>query len=278
MIHVINALNLIDMESETHYSFRSGIPLDEYPQVHDFYEFTLVTKGKFHMEVGSHSYTAEEGDLFMIRPGVIHGKQAIPSVPSNHINLAFFASTMNALFDFLFSDTPEHKLPPERVLFRLTRNEKDYIQTEMEYLTLFPVTEREEKKTYLRQLLVKILYQVILPHDEKKTIVPQWFSRTLDDLKNQTMLQGGLPAIIQKTGLSEAYVCRTFKRYLNKTPTEYINTLRLNYAANMLTHSDMSIEEVASSIGISSLSYFYKQFKEQYRVNPAQFRKGNLQS
>lgn len=43
MLHEINAENLIDMDSEIHYSFRNFIPKKEYPQRHDFYEFFLVT-------------------------------------------------------------------------------------------------------------------------------------------------------------------------------------------------------------------------------------------
>lgn len=47
MLHEINAENLIDMDSEIHYSFRNFIPKKEYPQRHDFYEFFLVTSGAF---------------------------------------------------------------------------------------------------------------------------------------------------------------------------------------------------------------------------------------
>ena len=45
MLHVINNVRLIDARTEAHYRIHTQIDSSQYPQVHDFYEFVLVTSG-----------------------------------------------------------------------------------------------------------------------------------------------------------------------------------------------------------------------------------------
>ena len=46
MLHIMNAENWIDPRSEMRYQFHQTIDTTFYPQVHDFYELSLVIKGK----------------------------------------------------------------------------------------------------------------------------------------------------------------------------------------------------------------------------------------
>ena len=49
MLHIMNAENWIDPRSEMRYQFHQTIDTTFYPQVHDFYELSLVIKGKLNM-------------------------------------------------------------------------------------------------------------------------------------------------------------------------------------------------------------------------------------
>lgn len=71
---------------------------------------------------------------------------------------------------------------------------------------------------------------------------------------------------------SECFKC--FKRFSQKTPIEYVNECRLAHAAQLLAGSSRSVTEISSFCGFSTPSYFCKLFKEQYKVSPAQYRKG----
>jgi AraC-like DNA-binding protein len=44
-------------------------------------------------------------------------------------------------------------------------------------------------------------------------------------------------------------------------------------AAQLLTETDMSIQEVISEVGIISRSYFYKEFANKYGMTPKDYRK-----
>ena len=51
MLHIMNAENWIDPRSEMKYQFHQTIDMSCYPQVHDFYELSLVIEGKLNVTV-----------------------------------------------------------------------------------------------------------------------------------------------------------------------------------------------------------------------------------
>ncbi len=67
---------------------------------------------------------------------------------------------------------------------------------------------------------------------------------------------------------------RRFKKYLSKTPKQFINEVRLENARRMLIESRLPIAEIAFRSGFSEHSYFSRQFKSQFGILPSQLREG----
>ena len=67
-------------------------------------------------------------------------------------------------------------------------------------------------------------------------------------------------------------VGRLFKMGLNITPLQYINTVRLNRAKELMMCSDMNITEVARHTGFKSIHYFSRYFKEKEKITPLEFK------
>ena len=66
---------------------------------------------------------------------------------------------------------------------------------------------------------------------------------------------------------------RMFKRYFKITPTEYINSKRLGYAAELLVEQKYSTTEICFMAGFNNLSHFYSVFRKQFQCTPNQFIK-----
>jgi len=60
------------------------------------------------------------------------------------------------------------------------------------------------------------------------------------------------------------------------TPSEYIDQVRIEFAAHLLRSDERSIDEVVEACGFDNNSYFYRLFKRQYGTTPRQFRLRNL--
>ena len=68
-------------------------------------------------------------------------------------------------------------------------------------------------------------------------------------------------------------VSRMFVKNLGINYIEYLNSLRLEKAKEMLETSYSSIAEVAERTGFENTSYFSRQFKKKYGVSPQEYRK-----
>ncbi|SKC63574.1 hybrid sensor histidine kinase/response regulator transcription factor [Ohtaekwangia koreensis] len=72
-------------------------------------------------------------------------------------------------------------------------------------------------------------------------------------------------------GISRAYVFKKIQALSGKTPLEFIRTIRLQHAAQLLERSQLTVREVGYSVGFNTPKYFTKYFKEQYGVLPSEY-------
>ncbi|MDR1319698.1 MAG: AraC family transcriptional regulator [Treponema sp.] len=282
VLKVINAYNTIDPETETHYAYYTTVfNTAQYPQVHDFYEIALVTDGSLRFTMGERILNLPAGSLLWVRPGDVHSK----ALPENgaHINLAFPAGVVNNLFEFLYDKKIYHDMmsrsycPP----VELSPAECRSLQQKMTSLSMIPPDRKTKIRTQLRLLLAEIVnsYLVEVFHGEKekeeRASPPLWLREALADLERLSNLTEGTDFLRKSTGKTKEHICRSFRKYLNATPSDYIYSLRLNYVANMLLHSDREILDLAYEAGFENISYFYKKFKQAFHVSPRKFREKN---
>lgn len=67
--------------------------------------------------------------------------------------------------------------------------------------------------------------------------------------------------------------CKMFKKYLNRTPIEFLNAYRLEVSMRLLTDTSMSITEIALSCGFQSSSYYSEIFLQYKGCTPSHYRR-----
>ncbi len=72
--------------------------------------------------------------------------------------------------------------------------------------------------------------------------------------------------------LSKQQLCRLFDRYLSSRPMEYVNKRRIQAAKELLSSTELSMEEIAERVGFCSGSYFCKLFSRYEGITPSRFR------
>jgi transcriptional regulator GlxA family with amidase domain len=75
------------------------------------------------------------------------------------------------------------------------------------------------------------------------------------------------------SGLPERTFNRRFARAAGMSPMEYIHTLRLEEAKQMLEASLLPVEAVALEVGYQDASFFGRLFRRKVALSPAQYRK-----
>lgn len=72
---------------------------------------------------------------------------------------------------------------------------------------------------------------------------------------------------------SENYLSRLFKSETGINTVTYINNKKMHRAKEFLANSQLSIKEIASSLGFDEPSYFNRIFNKIYGMNPTDYRK-----
>jgi len=75
--------------------------------------------------------------------------------------------------------------------------------------------------------------------------------------------------------LSQSHLQHMFKRHTGIRLGHLLNQQRLERAADLLAHSDMSIKEVACAVGYEHTSSFSRAFLRWFETAPSQYRREN---
>lgn len=83
-----------------------------------------------------------------------------------------------------------------------------------------------------------------------------------------------LPELARTAGISETKLKRGFRMEYGSSVFEYLRKQRLDKARMLVEYGEMSVTQVALSIGFSSLSHFTCLFKSHCGVRPKDYSKG----
>ena len=78
--------------------------------------------------------------------------------------------------------------------------------------------------------------------------------------------------IAESVSLSVSECLRCFHRTIGTTPIQYLKSLRIKKAAELLTNTDMKIVDIGIICGFQDMSYFAKTFRNIYGCTPSQYR------
>jgi YesN/AraC family two-component response regulator len=77
--------------------------------------------------------------------------------------------------------------------------------------------------------------------------------------------------LCQEMGMSRTRLYQKIKSISHQPIGDFIRTVRLKTAVQIMTHEDVSLSEVMVRVGIQTQSYFTKAFKKEFGKTPTQF-------
>jgi AraC family cel operon transcriptional repressor len=273
--------DIIDRDTESHYNFLTQVKTLTQVHNHEFYEIFLLAYGSAIHHVNGESVGLQEGSLVFMRPEDIHYYELCGENSCGIINLAFPVRTLNALFDylgagFLIDRLIKTKLPP---IALLSSHECDEAKKRLESLNTLQRNDKQRIRTEVRVLIMEFLTKYFpLEREHRSKVLPDWLEELKAEMRKKENFTEGISAMLALSGKSQEHLCRVFKEYFDQTPSHYVNELRLNYAANLLTNTDEPILSVCLSSGFENLSHFYHQFKKKYNMSPLMFRRSDERS
>ncbi|KAA6300669.1 MAG: Sensor histidine kinase TodS [Candidatus Ordinivivax streblomastigis] len=90
--------------------------------------------------------------------------------------------------------------------------------------------------------------------------------------KNMDNSKYSVDELASELAFSRRQLSRKFQSIIGLSPGEFIRSVRLKRAAQLLKDSQYNISEIAWMVGFSTIKYFNLNFKEEFGVTPTQYR------
>ena len=82
-----------------------------------------------------------------------------------------------------------------------------------------------------------------------------------------------IPELSKIAEMSDVYFRKTFQSVFKISPNKYVTKVRLERSLELMKYSFLSLDEIASMCGFSTVQYFSRVFKSEFGISPGKYRK-----
>ena len=269
---------------------------DSFPigmHTHDFYEINIIYKGSGYHYIEKQCFDASYGDVFVIPPKVAHGYYTEDINNFQIINILIKTSFISKYkkefskipgYSILFEIEPSLRTGISNKFFlHLTNKQLSLINDK-----LVELLQKNEKSIaydiYQKGLIISIIsrlsqflqenYEAIISNSKKTDSAESTFIlKSIEYMNSNYGQKISIEKLAQIASMSRSTYIRKFESIIKKSPIDYLISIRLKQACELLEKSDKSITEISLDCGFFDNSHFSKIFKSYYSISPYQYRK-----
>ena len=241
---------------------------------HDYWEFTIITKGKIFHKINTFERIVGENTLLLIRPDDTHSLNIVDNEDIAHLNFGVKDEVMKNTLPVLSDDIYDFLLQSPYIEFEISKTATTY------FINAFnkfqnSVQDKHASEEFLSLIFVSLIRELMLCviDTRQKTNYSATVNEFIDYMRKKENLTLSIEDIIKKMNYSHCHIIRLFKKETGTTPSQYFLNIKLNYARSLLETTNLSVMDIASAVGFSSLGHFTEVFKKQYSQPPAKYRK-----
>lgn len=240
---------------------------------HVFYEILYICSGNIQYLIKTERYQIQPGDIIIVPPGVSHQPilTDLQNTPYCRYVLWLSPSFMKGVTPLF----PDYDFSKPRLI--RTMGTKWAVLKDKFYAG---VRESEQKNSgwnafvYGNTLeLITLLYRAT---SDKKSVYlksekPELLENILTFIESNLAENLSLDDTGKRFFVSRSTISNTFRKEMGISFYQYVTQRRLVAAKNkILDH--LPLETIASEVGFSDYSSFYRAFKNEYGISPRQFR------
>jgi AraC family L-rhamnose operon regulatory protein RhaS len=266
--------------------FRDNKPVQSHS--HDFVEIVLIGKGSC-----THRYHESEvrlipGDMFIVLPHETHSYDICENMTI--YNCIFYDQVIqddwkelrqiSGIFDMLVIEPLYRTESRSQEILHLMPTELAFVENIINKMHEEQIDRLAGYKLALKAYLVLLLTSLgrfwikqfnldSKEHVGKRDLLTDALKFLESNYENEIQI----PDLASKVFMSPQRFRRVFKDVTGMTPLDYINSIRINRAEELIKDGRLSIAEIAEQIGIYDTNYFSRLFKQKKGVTPSEFRR-----
>lgn len=262
---------------------RVGVPRDIPAHDHDYYEISVVTRGRARNHTAEGVEALEPGSVIVIPPGGVHAiSQARGFEAINLYYLAEWVATgwrehwaeRGLVPLFLAQVLFRQPLAARPAVFRLS--EKEAMAVEAELNEIRGELDRERPSLlFVKAALLKLLVRLSRAADRDGADFPAPVWAVVQGIEN--CVEHGrmfdLHALLRAWPVSADRGSRIFRRATGLSPQAYYQRRRVQRACALLLDADRPVTAVAMELGYADAAHFSRLFKKHAGLTPRAYRR-----
>lgn len=218
---------------------------------HDYHQLVLPVSGLLDMTVGQSSGQVSSQHAAIVAAGENHG---------------FAGSADNC---FVVADIPDALAPELERLPAFINLNPALIQ----YVCFLQQQLQQNNSSNSQRQMLLLLIQLLHEQYGEKTRIDRRISTAKDYLDNHFNQTTSLTQLAGVASLSPRQLSELFRKQLGMTPQQYLIEKRMQQAWQLLEQNQLSIQQVADSVGYTNLAAFSDRFRKHFNIPPSYFRR-----
>lgn len=248
---------------------------------HKELEILVIREGRLDIHVEEDHYVMNGGDVLLIGAKELHRDRIFKEYGISYVVFQFdierYLENSTLPFYRAFSEPgfPLHKLN-----YIMTENkEVRTLITEAVLEILQEVKRKQEGYEMAVSLNIKRIVLALLRNDTRKLIRLKEqgellrLKPVLDYVEAHLGDKIQVEDVCRIANVSYYYFVKYFKKIMGMSFLEYVNYKKIKKAERILLTKDVSVSQVAESIGMPNMAHFYKVFKKFNHCSPNEYRK-----
>jgi AraC family transcriptional regulator of arabinose operon len=228
------------------------------PSVRNQYiiHYVLSGKGSFN------GNKVEKGQGFLIVPGMYEEYHSDESDPWSFL----WIISEDPMMEYFFS---RHCANEETSIFKF------YNLYELDLIAkpLMSATNSFSSMTRISELFLHIFNACVAAESKpKKPITRIYLDFSVNYIKTNLHLPISVNDLCNTIGITQPYLYRIFKQELGLSPKQFILSCKLSEAKKLLLNTELSISQIADSVGYENVLEFSKFFSKQTNLSPTAYR------
>ncbi|MBE6845791.1 MAG: helix-turn-helix domain-containing protein [Ruminococcus sp.] len=242
----------------------------ERPNGRKDYQLLYIVKGKGYFYFDDKEHIISEGNMILYRPDETQMYYYHAEDKTEVYWVHFTGRHVESILEY-------YQLPEtENVFFTGTSPDYQWMYRQMiQELQLCRPNYEELLSLMLRHIFIMINRYI---KEGKKTgsDIQNEIERATHYFNENYNKQINIDEYARSRHMSTCWFIRSFKQILKVTPMQYILSLRMANAQNLLESTQYNISEIAEAVGYDNSLYFSRLFHKHIGVSPSEYRKSRM--
>ena len=237
------------------------------PAARPNYIFHYIMSGKGIYKVGEQTFHLEKGQGFVIEPEIMTFYQADQKEPWTYFWVGFTGKRASEYVGDLGINS-------EQLIFHSEKGEElKKIVLEMLKHNKMTIRNQYFLQSLLYAYFATLMEDVKVEGSHGENVESIYIKRAIAFIQNNYHRGIKVTDVVNYVCISRSYLHMLFQKSLDISPQEFLTKFRVSRARELLTVTELSIEEVAKSCGYQDVLVFSKMFKKVMGMPPSVFRK-----